>query len=195
MNSAAGYNFRDQDMIRVILFALGTLALLLFSRRAIRNPGAHGFYRFFAFETILALILINQPFWFKEPFSPIHCLSWILLFTSLFFIIHALTILKKKGGYADRADTPENHSFENTAHLVKTGLYRYVRHPMYSSLLFLALGAFLKEVNLLTVTLALLATILLFATGKCEEKENRRFFGPVYAEYMQRSRMFIPWIF
>ena len=89
---------------------------------------------------------------------------------------------------------PENHSFENTVHVVEEGLYRYVRHPMYSSLLFLGWGAFFKHINGLNVGLILLASAFLIATAKVEERENIRFFGPVYTEYMQRTKMFIPWL-
>jgi len=182
-------------MTRAIIFAAGTLGLLYFSRRSMKNPGVHGFYRFFAFEAILALILLNHPLWFADPFSPLHCLSWLLLAASIFFIINALLLLKQHGGHARREDAPENLSFENTVQVVDRGLYRYVRHPMYSSLLFLAWGAFLKNVTLLNIGLVLLATFMLLTAAKFEEKENLRFFGETYAAYMQRSRMFIPWIF
>ena len=182
-------------MIRGIFFVLGTLFLLYFSRQAIRNPHVHGFYRFFAFELILSLILLNHPRWFEDPFSPRQCLSWLLLAASLFFVIHAVFLLKRHGGYAQREDTPENHAFENTVHVVEEGLYRYVRHPMYSSLLFLAWGAFFKHITPINIVLILLATLLLVAAAKIEERENISFFGAAYTDYMRRSRMFIPWVF
>jgi len=182
-------------MIRTIFFVIGTLFFLYFSRRAIRNPGVHGFYRFFVFEAILTLILLNHPRWFRDAFSFQQCLSWCLLAASVFFVIHAVLLLRKHGGYARREDTPENHLFENTVHVVEEGLYRYVRHPMYSSLLFLAWGAFFKHITLINIALVLLTSILLVATAKIEEKENIIFFGAAYAAYMQRSRMFIPWVY
>ncbi len=87
---------------------------------------------------------------------------------------------------------PENHSFENTVHVVKNGLYKYVRHPMYSSLLFLGWGAFFKHITLLTFLLVVLVSVLLIVVAKVEERENVRFFGEVYREYMQQTKMFIP---
>ena len=89
---------------------------------------------------------------------------------------------------------PENHSFENTVNVVEDGLYRYIRHPMYSSLLFLGWGAFLKHITPLSSLLVLLATVFLVAAARVEEKENIRFFGDRYKSYMKRSRMFIPWL-
>lgn len=182
-------------MLRGVFFIIGTLFFLYFSRRAITNPGVHGFYRFFAFEGILSLVLMNQPHWFNDPFSPLHCLSWLLLATSVFFVVHALILLKKRGGHGQREDAPENHAFENTVRVVEEGLYRHVRHPMYGSLLFLAWGAFLKHITEVNIALILLTTIFLVATAKIEEKENVRFFGTTYSDYMRRSRMFIPWLF
>jgi len=182
-------------MIRLTLFFLGTIFFLVFSRRALLNLKVHGFYRFFVFEGILALVLINHPHWFQDPFSPLHCLSWLLLAASIFFVIQAVSLLKNRGGHAQRKEAPENHAFENTVRVVDEGLYRYVRHPMYSSLLFLAWGAFCKHITPAnTILIALITTFLLIA-ARIEENENIRFFGVAYTDYMRRSRMFIPWIF
>ena len=89
---------------------------------------------------------------------------------------------------------PENLFFENTVNVVEEGLYRYVRHPMYSSLLFLGWGAFLKHITPLTFCLVLFVTGLLIAAARVEERENVSFFGSAYAEYMKRTKMFVPWL-
>ncbi len=181
-------------MIRIILFVFGSLFFLHVSRRSLGNPSSHGFYRFFAFEGILALVLLNHPYWFRDPFSPIHCISWLFLVAAVLFIAQSLFMLKKKGGHAVRRDMPENHSFENTVNVVENGLYRYVRHPMYSSLLFLGWGAFLKNISPLTGLLIVLVSGFIIAAARVEEQENIQFFGTAYREYMKRSRMFLPWL-
>ncbi|MDX2508399.1 MAG: isoprenylcysteine carboxylmethyltransferase family protein [Desulfobacterales bacterium] len=181
-------------MIRITLFIIGTLFLIRFSKRALSNSRTHGFYRFFVFEGILLLALLNYPYWFENPLSPVHLLSWSLLLTSIVFIINSLLMLKQSGGHAEREDMPENFSFENTVHVVEVGLYRFIRHPMYSSLLFLAWGAFFKHITLLNIVLVLAVSGLLIAVAKVEERENVRFFGAAYESYMQRTKMFVPWI-
>jgi len=181
-------------MIRVALFIICTLFFIRFSWRALGNPGSHGFYRFFVFEGLLLLILLNHPYWFTNPFSPLHLVSWFLLLTSIIFIIQSLIKLKEYGGYAERKDMPENHSFENTIHVVEKGIYRYVRHPMYSSLLFLGWGAFFKHITLLNFGLILSVSAFLIAASKVEERENILFFGTAYEDYMQQTKMFIPWL-
>jgi len=56
--------------------------------------------------------------------------------------------------------------------LVTEGIYRYIRHPMYSSLLLLAWGVFFKSFSWAALVLVLVATLALFATAKAEEAEN-----------------------
>ncbi len=181
-------------MVRIIIFIVCTLFFIRFSWRTLGNPGTHGFYRFFVFEGILLLVLLNHAYWFTDPFAPLHLLSWSFLLTSIVFIVQSLMMLKKKGGHADRQEMPENLSFENTVHIVKVGLYRYIRHPMYSSLLFLGWGAFLKHITPLTIVLILLVSGLLITVARVEELENISFFGKAYESYMQRTKMFIPWL-
>jgi len=181
-------------MIRIILFAVCTFIFLRISWRSLKNPGTHGFYRFFIFEGILLLVLLNHPYWLSNPFSPQQLLSWFFLFISIVFIIQSLMILRKKGGYAERAEMPENLTFENTTRIVNVGLYRYIRHPMYSSLLFLAWGAFLKQVTPLNCILILTVSGLIVVVAKVEEKENVQYFGRGYEEYMKHTKMFVPWL-
>jgi protein-S-isoprenylcysteine O-methyltransferase Ste14 len=83
---------------------------------------------------------------------------------------------------------------EDTTKLVIVGVYKYVRHPLYSSLLFLAWGAFLKEVSLLSGLLVLAASLLLIATARVEEREDLEKFGADYTDYMKRTTMFIPFV-
>ncbi len=181
-------------MLRIILFIIGTILLVRFSRRALNNPAAHGFYRFFVFESILMLVLLNQPSWFSTPFTPQHLLSWLLLGISILLIVHSFSLLRRLGGQAERPTMPENHTFENTEQIVAEGLYRYIRHPMYASLLFLGWGAFLKQITFLSVVLILLVTVFVIIAARVEERENLSFFGSDYLDYMQRTKMFIPYV-
>jgi protein-S-isoprenylcysteine O-methyltransferase Ste14 len=75
------------------------------------------------------------------------------------------------------------------------GAYKYIRHPLYSSLLFLAWGVFFKDPSWLGGILALAATIFLVVTAKVEEAEDIRFFGPAYQIYRKQTKMFIPFLF
>ncbi len=180
---------------RSLFFIVCSLFLLWISRKALRNPRCHGFYRFFAFEGILFLVLYNHPFWFIDVFAPRQVVSWLLLAASIFFVGQGLYMLRKVGGSQARAGVPENFAFENTATLVTGGIYRYVRHPMYGSLLLLIWGAFFKHLSMPGLLVVVVTTVLLLIVGLIEEKENLAFFGPVYLEYRKTTKMFLPFLF
>lgn len=181
--------------MRLFLFILISAFLAWVSRRPLKNRHSHGFYRFFAFEAVVAVVLLNHPYWFDDPFCLRQGFSWLLLVLSIVFVLAALALLRRHGGHEPRHAMPENLRFENTVHLVEIGIYRYVRHPMYSSLFLLAWGACLKQPTLLPLGLAAAATLFLWLTAKNEEQENLDHFGPVYCDYRQRSKMFIPYLF
>jgi protein-S-isoprenylcysteine O-methyltransferase Ste14 len=182
--------------IKLILFAVFSGLLGFISRRALRSRGAHGFYRFFAWEAILALVLLNLEHWFADPFSPAQCISWACLLASLGLLGGGLHLLRRLGRPSETSRADETLlGLEKTTVLVTHGLYRWIRHPLYSSLLFLAWGVFFKQLSWPGLALALAASAFLAATAKVEEKENLRYFGHAYADYMQHTRMFIPFLF
>jgi len=88
---------------------------------------------------------------------------------------------------------PKN-GIENTTTLVKRGAYRYIRHPLYSSLLILTWGVFFKNISIPSAVLALFTTTFLVATAKAEEAENLDKFGAEYNTYMKTTKMFIPFL-
>jgi len=181
--------------VRTTIFLVVTTIFIIISRRSLCNPKAHGFYRFFAFEGIAILVLYNNPLWFNDPFSFRQCLSWLLLLLSIALVVRGVDLLKRIGGHSQRSNCPENLPFENTQNLVQHGLYSYIRHPMYTSLLLLAWGAFLKRVDGVTIVAVVVVSLALFCTAKVEEQENFKFFGADYLDYCTRSKMFIPFIF
>ena len=140
-------------------------------------------------------MLLNIPFWIKNPLSPPQLVSWVLLFSSITLVILGLYFLSARGAPDDSAGRPENYSFENTTRLVTAGPYKYIRHPMYSSLLLLAWGALIKHITIYGSVVVLIETALLVMTAKKEESENILLFGSPYEEYIKKTKMFIPWLF
>jgi protein-S-isoprenylcysteine O-methyltransferase Ste14 len=182
-------------IFQITAFILATMAITALSWRALGNRRSHGFYRFFAFESILFIVLLNIPFWIKSALSPRQILSWILLIGSLIFVIQGAYLLRKLGGFAQRQNSPETFAFENTANLVTVGIYKYIRHPLYSSLLLLVWGAYLKHITLAGTIATIVATAALVATAKMDERECLYTFGTAYAAYMKQTKRFIPYLF
>jgi protein-S-isoprenylcysteine O-methyltransferase Ste14 len=183
-------------MLRVVLFFIASVAILPLSWRSLRNSRTHGFYRFFAFETLTALILLNAPVWFRDPFSPRQLVSWSLGAASIGLAIEGFRLLRVIGQPGPTTAQSANLPFENTTALVTVGAYRLIRHPLYASLLALAWCAHLKDpLGGASIALTLGATGFLLATAIAEERENLRRFGTAYAEYMETTRRFIPFLF
>jgi protein-S-isoprenylcysteine O-methyltransferase Ste14 len=181
--------------VKVILFIAASAGIAWVSRASLRDFRVHGFYRFFAWEAILALFLLNVGYWFSQPFSLHQVIAWSLLIISLFLVIHGFQLLHMVSKSARERSDPALMDFERTTELVKVGAFRYIRHPLYSSLLFLAWGVFFKHPNWAGLFLAGIATFFLAMTARIEEAENLAYFGTAYETYMKQTRMFIPFLF
>jgi protein-S-isoprenylcysteine O-methyltransferase Ste14 len=164
----------------------GTLFIVLFSWfLSIRHKRYHGIARFFAFESILILVLLNYRVWFNNPFSLFQIISWILLLLSAYIVITGYLQLKSEG----RPD----RNFENTSLLVKSGIYRHIRHPLYLSVFLLGTGVMLKNPGTSQIILGVINLIAVWITARIEEREMIVRFGNDYRQYMKETRMFIPY--
>lgn len=103
--------------------------------------------------------------------------------------------MKRIGKPDKNRDRKTLYEFEQTTELVDKGIFKYIRHPLYSSLLFLTWGILLKNPTLGLIIVSLTSTIFLYFTSIFEEKECIAFFGDKYVDYMKRSKRFIPYIF
>lgn len=173
--------------MKIAIFIIGTILITYFSWIvSIKEKRYHGIYRFFAAEGLLGLTLINLPYWSAHPFSIQQALSWIALALSLIMALHGFYLLIVFG--------KPKRNFEDTTRLVVLGVYKYIRHPLYLSLMLLGLGIFLKNINGITTAIFIIIVIFLIVTAKREEKEMIQSFGKEYISYMEKTKMFIPFI-
>ena len=182
-------------MERVLLFGILSLPVIVLSWKTLFKIDSHGFYRFFSWECIVWLLVCNYKYWFTNPFSVNQLFSWIFLFAGAYLVIVGALTLKKKGNQSKSRNEEELYAFEKTSKLVDTGIYKYIRHPLYSSLIFLTWGIYLKNITISLTIISILSTILLFITARFDEKECIYYFGDEYKEYMKKSKMFVPLIF
>jgi len=183
-------------LIRVAIFFAASAAIVWFSWRPLKDFRSHGFYRFFAFEFLAALILQNAPVWFRDPLSPRQLVSWLLGAASIALAIEGFRLLRVIGKPTASVARDTNRAFENTTVLVTVGAYRFIRHPLYASLLALVWCAYLKYPFAIgSILLGLGASGFLIATAMVEERENLARFSADYATYVKRTRRFIPFVF
>lgn len=171
--------------MNIFFLITGTIIILVFSWfYSIKYKRYHGIARFFAFESIFIMLLLNIRLWFVDPFSPHQVVSWIFLVASVYPGIAGYLLLKRRGR--------SEESFENTTVLVKTGLYKYIRHPLYSSLLLFGTGVMFKDPGTLQLVSGLVNIIAITFTALVEEKEMISKFGEEYMDYMKETKRFVP---
>jgi protein-S-isoprenylcysteine O-methyltransferase Ste14 len=173
--------------MNIITVSIGTIIIILFSWfLSIRHKRYHGIARFFAFESIFIMVLLNIRVWFHNPFSLNQIISWILLIFSLYPAIAGFVLLKRIG--------KPTANFENTSILVKKGLYKYIRHPLYLSVFLLGTGVMMKDPGPLQLLLGTVNLIAIYITARTEEKEMITRFGEEYLQYIKETKMFIPYV-
>ena len=177
------------NLAQIIAAAIGTLGILWITWFvSVKYGRYHGLYRFFAFESMLIMTVLNYKYWFVDPFSPLQTVSWILLCVSIPAALMGTYMIVAVG-------EPPVEEFEATTKLVTTGVYKYIRHPMYGSFLIFGYGVFLKHIDTVTIVLVVINTVALYLTALVEQVEMIKRFGNEYKEYMKETKMFIPFIF
>jgi len=163
----------------------GTVVIIIVSWfLSIKHKRYHGIARFFAFESIYILFLLNYRVWFQDPFSLTQIASWILLVFSIYPVTAGYILLKRIG-------KPDSN-FENTSVLVKSGIYGFIRHPLYLSVFMLGTGIMLKDTSSYQLILGTVNMVAIILTALIEEKEMIARFGDSYRDYMKETKMFIP---
>ncbi|MFC2115655.1 methyltransferase family protein [Bacteroidota bacterium] len=170
----------------VILIILTLTNIWLSWWISLRKKRYHGIFRFLSFESIILLVFMNSPAWFRDPFVWHQWISWILLIASLLVAIFGFFLFYHHG-------RPSDH-MEETTQLISTGLYRYIRHPLYLSLILGGFGVMMKDPKWTQVILSIINLLAMYLTARVEENEMIRKFGQEYAEYMKKTKMFIPFI-
>jgi protein-S-isoprenylcysteine O-methyltransferase Ste14 len=179
----------------LILFLVLSVPVIIVSWRSLFSFRNHGFYRFFSWECILWLFVCNYRYWFTYPFNLRQIIAWVLLITAAYVVIAGVMKMKKAGKAQKSRDEKELFAFEKTTELVDTGIFKYIRHPLYASLLYLTWGIFFKNTTISTFAVSVLSSVFLYITARFDEKECTAYFGEKYREYMTRSKMFIPFVF
>jgi protein-S-isoprenylcysteine O-methyltransferase Ste14 len=102
--------------------------------------------------------------------------------------------LRKKAGFDNLVSTSRLQIVEGQQ-LVKDGLYKHVRHPLY-------LGEALRNFGIVSIfssgygiLLVMIGTILLLYRIKTEEEMLVEAFGSDYEDYKRRTKRLIPYIY
>ena len=75
--------------------------------------------------------------------------------------------------------------------LITGGLYRYVRHPIYTGVLLIVVGLTLRSGSFVTLAVAVVTVVFFDRKARWEEAQLRERY-PDYAEYASRTPRFVP---
>lgn len=181
-------------MVEIILFLVLSAFLVILTRRSLTSLRSHGLYRLISWMGILGLFFLVWRHWFEKPFALNQIISWAFLFFALVYVIAGGFSLRSAGGTNESRTDDSLLGFEKTSKLVTDGIYRYIRHPMYASLIFLGLGIYLKWMTTLTTSIMLEVLIFIHLTAIVEEMENIKYFGKDYVDFIGRTKRFIPFV-
>ena len=124
----------------------------------------------------------------ERPFSPVVAAVGVLSLAAalwVFFRSHA----ELGRNWSISLEMRSNHR------LVQTGVYRFVRHPMYSSFFLLGLSQFLLLPNWVGGGAGLAGAAILYGVRiQREEKMMLENFGDDYRLYMRQTKRLVPWI-
>lgn len=144
-------------------------------------------YSDFAFVIIQAILFISyfldvelhslQPSFFN--------LFLGLLFTAIGLVVTLMAILQLSTNLSP-FPTPKTNS-----ELIQHGLYKYIRHPIYTGILFLGFGIALYLNSTFKLLLTSLLWILFYFKSVYEEKQLQKKFSQ-YKDYKKTAGRFFP---
>ncbi len=104
-------------------------------------------------------------------------------------VIRLVAIATLKSNFSGALRIREGHT------LVKTGIYKWVRHPAYLGAIVLFLGIPVMLSSLLGFLVMLLLVPYLLHRTKLEEKMLIERFGAEYEDYIKHSKRLIPFVY
>jgi len=144
------------------------------------------------FNRIPAFVIMLQLLGIKLlPFPTAVYISFFGLI--LFFIGLAISISARHQLDVNWTNSYEYQIKRNHSLVIK-GIYRYIRHPIYTGLILTFLGTELVVQSYLVFTV-IFAMLICYYWGKREERILLKHFGNTYRNYTERTKMFIPFIF
>ncbi|MBW7917959.1 MAG: isoprenylcysteine carboxylmethyltransferase family protein [Anaerolineales bacterium] len=146
-------------------------------------------FNVFSFLTFLPILYLVAALPDARLYSVSAPLSYAMMFGQGVMVI-LLIVGVFQTGMLTFAGLRQLIEGERPPKFITNGLYRFVRHPLYTAgILFLWLS---PQVTVNSFTLYIAAMIYIFIGAYFEERKLAREFGAAYAEYRSKTPMFIP---
>lgn len=139
---------------------------------------------FVAGQIVLLVLLVVLPGRADWP-TP----SWLRTIAQVVFVAGVVVLIVAALGLG-RALTPTPVPTER-GELQTSGLYRYVRHPIYSGVLLIVAGITLRSGSWFTLAVAVVTLVFFDRKARWEEARLAERY-PGYADYAARTPRFVP---
>ncbi len=147
---------------------------------------------FFA-SNIYVMSLSNESFLIQSNFIYIMISAFLMSFGIAFLLI-AFSIFNTSE-FLGLEQMKTNEKVYKSSKLIIGGIYKYVRHPLYTGILFLLLGIIILFPSSSILTFAIISILYLPIGIHLEEKKLISEFGQQYIDYKKEVKMLIPFIF
>lgn len=186
----------DEDMLFRVILAVLAIALhlnhRLYGRRFPETEKIGGIGEICLTATaclwaMSLLVYVTGSDWFDFSVPLPYCLRWAGIVLMALCIPLSIWIYRTLGvHFSTKLQLLKDHQ------LVRSGPYRWVRHPMYATFFLCALSTSIISANLIVTVLgaAVIATMA-FRSKKEEMMLVERFDGH-YREYMEKTGAFVP---
>ncbi|OKH37050.1 hypothetical protein NIES2119_14615 [[Phormidium ambiguum] IAM M-71] len=154
------------------------------------NKGEYWFFLQALLIIVFPFLPVYRPTWLEINSSNLLYLYWSV---SAFLGLIALIFISKGLIDLGKQLTPLPYPKEN-GELVQTGMYSFVRHPLYSGLIFSTLSWAIFQMSLSHLFAVLIIFIVLNAKARKEETWLSDKF-PEYSDYQQKVKKLIPWLY
>jgi protein-S-isoprenylcysteine O-methyltransferase Ste14 len=182
-----------QINIWVVLVSIGSYQLFMLLRRREMKPFSEGFTKHLQYLIGIPTLALLIVLFFKpdaREFGIVLVVPELIIVGTIVFNLAALmnfwAHLSLGNFWTCDLGTRSDH------HLVESGLYRWIRHPLYTSFFLITVGFFLMTGDWLITTLMLAHCWAVAARASKEEEMLLGRLGQSYASYMQRTGCFLP---
>lgn len=146
---------------------------------------------FHQYLLLLAFFLLFAPLpWLDRRLLPPGT-AWVVIGLALQVGFFGLSISSRRtlgrnwsGAITEKAD----HE------LIRSGPYRFVRHPIYTAIIGMFVGAALVSGDVHAFLAVVVVTAAYLRKMRLEEQNLAQVFGPRYEEYRRETRALIPWV-
>lgn len=201
----------DNHLLGIIILVLFSLQglVMLFSPGSLRlqKPEAGGvswvynllnLFIILVVTPLVAILLmknIMEPLEFQRIDIPsvwiltlIETLGMVLFVVGNILLYWSRIILRRSfrlGGVAPRSED----------RLITSGPYRWIRHPMYTSILFMSLGLTFLIQSAFVLVLFILLTVFVILLIPSEDAQLEKSYGPIFSKYRQKVKALVPYIY